>query len=95
MICNFFVAPFDNLATCKVGNKTFYEGQRFEPLNNECKSCVCQKDFKGEFIEPFCHPIFCNTELKSLEFKKNCAPVYSKYSKCCPIQWQCRKSTTN
>lgn len=86
-----FSAPFDNVAKCIVGDKIYYEGQRFQP-ENTCKRCLCEKGFEGKFEEPFCKDINCNMIDSSFDKLKNmCAPIYTLRDNCCPDRWQCSK----
>ncbi|CAG2060304.1 unnamed protein product, partial [Timema podura] len=76
--------------TCNVGNKTFIEGQKFYPSDDDCKSCVCQQGYDGTTNGPWCKKINCGFELRSADrFRQGCAPVYYGTERCCSIGFQC------
>lgn len=82
----------EDVYKCEVDGKTFYEGQRFDPPGEQCKTCICQEGFDGKYEAPFCEPVTCTSELlQPVDFRKFCAPVYYGSGSCCPIQWQCSK----
>lgn len=90
-----FLAPFDDLTKCVVDGKTYYEGQKFSPSEEPGSSCVCQKGFKSEFVEPFCRKTQCLTQIRhSRDIDNDCAPVYFNISGSpgnCPFNFLCRK----
>lgn len=76
-----FKAPFTNKTTCKYGNETYYETERFYP--EKCKTCICTKN------GTVCQRNKCLVEYYNLDMiDQKCAPVYTSDS-CCPIEWIC------
>ncbi|KAK4887791.1 hypothetical protein RN001_004062 [Aquatica leii] len=82
--------PFDNIPTCEVDGKKYFRGQIFYPKNTDLH-CVCQNDFKGKFVMPFCRNVECGVQLKyGKELKNRCAPMYEKTEpRNCPSSWFC------
>lgn len=81
--------PFDKTPTCIVNNNTYYEGQYFSSPD-PCVECICQKGFKGKYVEPFCKKVNCGTGFRGFHIQNKCAPVFYE-ELCCPIEWECRK----
>lgn len=66
------------LATCKHGDRTYYEGERID-TEGSCYSCLCGKDWtNATFAEnPHCQKINCNMELHyQRKIEDGCIPVY-------------------
>ncbi|XP_018579101.1 uncharacterized protein LOC108917127 [Anoplophora glabripennis] len=78
------------LAECSVDGNVYKEGEKFYPKNT-CLKCVCGKDWKGRFEQPFCQRSLCNSQInREEELHKKCAHVYfSKEVLCCPDTWVC------
>lgn len=86
--------PFDDVATCTVGDKVYKEGERFEAPDRRCTKCVCQKGFDGKYEEPFCTKETCTAEIiHSKAIRDNCAPAYRNLDDCCPWDWICPEET--
>ncbi|KAF2889819.1 hypothetical protein ILUMI_16354 [Ignelater luminosus] len=80
--------PFN--VTCKVSDKTFYEGEKFFPYDAKCTKCICRKGFKGKYEEPFCQKEACVVEINhQKDVKSFCAPSYLRLEDCCPYKWIC------
>lgn len=78
--------------TCEYAGKTYYEGERFFPEGDSCKTCYCKPGFTGKLEEPFCRDISCAIEIGgSNRLNNNCVPVYYGKEGCCPVRWKCRK----
>lgn len=88
-----FLAPFDDLALCKVGDKVYHEGQKFYPEEEPCLSCICQPGFNETFKQPHCVPLNCHFEPKIRELRDHCTPIYQGTKRCCATHWTCRKNT--
>ncbi|KAF5287590.1 hypothetical protein FQA39_LY15867 [Lamprigera yunnana] len=84
------VCPSDSTPTCEVDGQKYYEGQKFFPKNTSFH-CVCSKDFKGEYVLPFCRKIVCGIQVKYRnELIDKCAPYYKdKEERLCPTSWIC------
>ncbi|XP_017772266.1 PREDICTED: uncharacterized protein LOC108559472 [Nicrophorus vespilloides] len=81
--------PFDNIATCEVNGEIYREGQYISEFNylGKCLNCICQKNFTGEFVEPFCERKKCNIEVTEDPISDKSAPVYhNNLDPCCPIE---------
>ncbi|KAF5308088.1 hypothetical protein FQR65_LT00630 [Abscondita terminalis] len=82
--------PFDKVPTCEVDGQKYFAGQKFYPKDTNLH-CVCQQNFEGKFVAPFCRNIECGIQLKYVqELKNRCAPLYKdKILPNCPSSWFC------
>lgn len=81
------------LAKCYLDGNEYFEGQRMYPENG-CFRCLCNQGFNNKtfFGNPSCKERECGFELYNLEsFVNGCVPIYYGNSKCCPIDFRCRK----
>ncbi|XP_031355343.1 uncharacterized protein LOC116179670 isoform X2 [Photinus pyralis] len=84
------LSPRKDTHVCRVDGYAYKEGQKFFP-SDSCKVCVCHKDFKGKYVEPFCKFLSCEIRDQfSYQLSRNCAPVYkNERALCCPYTWLC------
>ncbi|KAL9703982.1 hypothetical protein quinque_007500 [Culex quinquefasciatus] len=77
----------DKLKTCQVGNKTYYEGQRYDVEGDPCKACICTVNSEGGVVEN-CFEQKCTFEFTDSDrLLQGAAPVY-KNDRCCPVDWR-------
>ncbi|XP_017769912.1 PREDICTED: uncharacterized protein LOC108557769 [Nicrophorus vespilloides] len=78
--------PFDDIGTCEIGDKIYKYGQRFS-VPGHCLNCICQENFSGELVEPFCERTKCGIEITDDPISDKSAPVYyNEAVRCCPIE---------
>lgn len=83
------------LKTCEVDGQTYREGQMFEPANTK-KTCICTANWDGNVENStFCRDINCGIEIHyQNNILQNCAPIFVKNMRTCPIGFECPSSTT-
>ncbi|XP_017772267.1 PREDICTED: uncharacterized protein LOC108559473 [Nicrophorus vespilloides] len=87
--------PFDDVATCEFNGEIYKEGEYFNFQGN-CLDCICQKNFTGELVEPFCKRKKCNIEVTEDPISDKSAPVYyNDEIRCCPTQFIIPSYATN
>lgn len=87
-------AKISDLGKCEVEGKSYRIGEQIYPEGELCYKCHCAENFnnKTSFAEnPNCVKIDCGIELRLLDIKAGCVPVYYKKPTCCPIEYKCRK----
>ncbi|XP_065164111.1 chordin-like protein 1 isoform X2 [Atheta coriaria] len=86
----FRCSDLKNLSTCDVNDTVYVEGELFpSPLDN-CKLCVCTKNFDTNYGHNVCRSVPCRMELfKIADLLNNCAPVYLEPTDCCPVDVRC------
>lgn len=80
-----------NTFRCNVEGTYYHEGEIFYPPNAKlCKSCVCNRNWRGQYDESVCNNIPCEMELwHSSKVMNFCAPVYYNIGDCCPSDFYC------
>ncbi|KAI8420706.1 hypothetical protein MSG28_007935 [Choristoneura fumiferana] len=74
------------LKTCEVDGKIYREGEVFEPKNT-MKTCICTAQWNGD--------IDCGIEIHyQNNILNNCAPMFFKNTRSCPISFKCPSSET-
>lgn len=82
------------LATCEIDSKTYREGESFEPKDS-MQSCVCTPQWNGTVSPAYCRDINCGVEIHyQKNLLDNCAPIFFKNSRSCPIGFKCPASDT-
>nr|XP_029712883.1 uncharacterized protein LOC115257437 [Aedes albopictus] len=83
------------LATCTIGDQTFYEGERMQIPDKPCRTCICSADFNPAQTDDnkYCYENKCSFEIFADEkLYAGAAPVY-KPDYCCPWTWRLPKDT--
>jgi hypothetical protein len=86
------------LEKCYLNNKEYHLGQIMVSEEEKCFNCICSKNFDNSTIKDneFCAEKSCNTVLRHNELlQRGCIPIYYGEKECCPIDWRCRKYTSN
>lgn len=93
-------AESKSLPQCHFRGETFGYGQKFYPktIFAACHQCICDENFDNSTVMEMqegnksCKKVNCGLQLRFMdEFKSGCTPIYYKDTKCCPIDFQCRK----
>jgi len=81
-----------DVSACEVDGKTYYEGEYFNPQEDNCLTCICDKGFTGKLEAPFCKRLNCSSPHYSDQtiFRENCALYFiDKAKSCCPADNTC------
>ncbi|XP_013188144.2 uncharacterized protein LOC106133086 [Amyelois transitella] len=82
------------LKTCEVDGKTYRVGEAFEPKNTR-KTCICTGEWNGSTEGAYCRDISCGLEIHYQDMvAQNCAPVFVRNTRSCPIAFQCPSPTS-